>query len=1639
MSRVFLLIGWILSFLSTYSQDFRASDWRRIDSNINEKSHIVDVAQQLQELRQQALAKKKYFQVARTYFYQLRIADQRTEDSFYFRNSVFIDSILGTRLNPELELAMHLLQAKRLSGFASGTGSMRFNRQRYERKDIPVNYATYTDRQLDSLAQWHCEQAKKLAKNIPTQEMEEVLWLSSDPWLFLFRPGLFDIIIAEQINMLKKSYYYSLPMDSKQLRALSLSQDEFIGEIGSLYNDDYLLQLKYYKEWLDYQRGNPSAYYFIETLARKSLYQVMTRRYSEIDRVKRNYESYLSVISVSPYNTVKAHGVYQLCLLWNQDSKKYFPSNAMEYDSRAGTYVFRRQFDTAYRYHAAKALRLYENNEQMLDSFSYLKAILVEMKGKILETNLSLSMESYNLPGEPILTQLSYKNAGRLFYRVVRVNQDFPYYKYKHSDELYGLVKHIPQAAGGMVDLPGTHDFNKHATHLKLDALPVGDYLIVFSHLPLSDTSAQIESVFFRVSSIAILQENKRVFVLDRKTGFPLRGAKAKGSYWHDPADTLGLKKVITKNYTVNAQGYIEIQDMKIRALEVYHNGDTAYSVVYPIDEEEGKSDDVYSKDEYDDLAEYYEENATVEVFTDRSIYRPGQTVHFKALFTTLDPQTGQPIVMSRQNMKGSLFRSSYKKWLKREEPELYLLDPFGNEVDTIKIKLNDYGTLSGSFKIPKAASPGEWSIEPDYLEVSEENEGSFRVEEYKRPTYEVSMEKPKKELLPGDSFAVKLKVKSFAGAALNNVRVNYRVSRTGAYSIYDSVTGKLKWENVQEIADTTGYTNEEGEFEIIVSDPFLGKYARDKNERLDFIYSINAEAMDQTGETYEAEASVRISTMPVSIRVPVETSYDRNAKNSIMISTNDENAGIVSKDINVKVYRIIKDEKPYNDRKLIGVDQWLYEKQQLEQWFPLVNFNGIEDTGTKKFLFEQTVNTGKNDKIDFDPAILLPGNYMIEATCIENGYRRGYSKKTFSIYDENENRLPQRGPAFYRLPLNSFSPGDTVKYLNGNSESPVYSVYYLKYFSEKKKGGVGYYFENRKQERGISRFEWKIPANAGSQALLTQFYVLNNQLFTHTETIYINDNAIAEPEIIVEQYRKKLSPGAKENFVVSIKTKNENIAAELMTTLYDASLDKLEPHKWTKPLERRRGRYLQGDRNNYFNSGSNSENYYYYNNYDDGPSMMRGTSTSALWWVNPLDPAYDDEPAYAFSTSIKRVSSLGSEMLEGRAAGLSLTDADGLNEVVVVGYGSMKKMDVTGSVVRIRGTSTLASYSQLLIILDGVPYEGGLGKLDPNSIKDAIVLKGADAAAIYGSRASNGVLVLSTKGPIVFPDLPPDPPLPPRKNFNESAFFFPTVYADKDGYYRISFTMPESVTEWNWKMLAHTKQLQFAYAEKKLNTQLPLMVQPNMPRLLYQGDRIVLQSRISNLDSAEVNGKVVCRVEDVVTGEDLTSLLVAGAEKDFSVGKKSNTATAFELKVPATQLNPVKIIVSVRTRNFSDGEEHIIPVLSPKILVKESIPFRLVKNMDTVLQPFVVPTGTELYGMGLSILSKPQAALVNALPYLANYSFDCAEQTFNKLLANVTAFWLMRNDHEAQRSFDIAKQSIEKLPEQKEQLPDEL
>ncbi len=153
---------------------------------------------------------------------------------------------------------------------------------------------------------------------------------------------------------------------------------------------------------------------------------------------------------------------------------------------------------------------------------------------------------------------------------------------------------------------------------------------------------------------------------------------------------------------------------------------------------------------------------------------------------------------------------------------------------------------------------------------------------------------------------------------------------------MYDSVLQKTEKENkTEDLLDTIGYTNANGELEIIVNDSLLKKYVLGNETRWEFNYQLNAEAIDETGESYEANEALSVSSRPIRINIPIEKVYERNSLQIIKINTLDKNSQKISRDVQVKIYRLSGGEKMYSNRVLQKADQWIYPVDDLERQFP--------------------------------------------------------------------------------------------------------------------------------------------------------------------------------------------------------------------------------------------------------------------------------------------------------------------------------------------------------------------------------------------------------------------------------------------------------------------------------------------------------------------------------------------------------------------------------------------------------------------------------------------------------------------------------------------------------------------------------
>ncbi|NND53159.1 MAG: alpha-2-macroglobulin, partial [Saprospiraceae bacterium] len=261
------------------------------------------------------------------------------------------------------------------------------------------------------------------------------------------------------------------------------------------------------------------------------------------------------------------------------------------------------------------------------------------------------------------------------------------------------------------------------------------------------------------------------------------------------------------------------------------------------------------------------------------------------------------------------------------------------------------------------------------------------------------------------------------------------------------------------------------------------------------------------------------------------------------------------------------------------------------------------------------------------------------------------------------------------------------------------------------------------------------------------------------------------------------------------------------------------------------------------------------------------------------------------------------------------------------------------------------------------------------------------------------------------------------RKNLEETAFFLPQLNTDEEGNVSFSFKTPESLTRWKLQLLAHTKTLEHAITSLEAVTQKELMVIPNAPRFLREGDQIIIQSKISNISDNALSGQAVLQLFDATNGREIDAKLDnSDPVQLFSVDAKSNTNVAWSLSIPF-DVQAVQYKVIAKAGDFSDGEQNALPVLSNRMLVTESMPMWIRSNQSKTftLDKLKTNVSTTLkhHNLTLEMTSNPAWYAVQALPYLMEFPYECNEQTFARFYANALATHIANSNPRIQEVFN--------------------
>ncbi len=264
------------------------------------------------------------------------------------------------------------------------------------------------------------------------------------------------------------------------------------------------------------------------------------------------------------------------------------------------------------------------------------------------------------------------------------------------------------------------------------------------------------------------------------------------------------------------------------------------------------------------------------------------------------------------------------------------------------------------------------------------------------------------------------------------------------------------------------------------------------------------------------------------------------------------------------------------------------------------------------------------------------------------------------------------------------------------------------------------------------------------------------------------------------------------------------------------------------------------------------------------------------------------------------------------------------------------------------------------------------------------------------------------------------------RKNFNETAFFYPHLTTNDKGEILIKFTVPEALTRWKMLGFAHSKELQSGVATNHLVTQKELMVVPNPPRFFREHDAMSFSIKISSLVDAELSGQAQLEFFDALTMKPINEFMKNNkVSQSFSLKPKQSTVLKWNIEIPEG-VQAIMYRVVAKAGNFSDGEEMVLPVVTNRMLVTETLPLPIRGKQEKhfVLDKLVNTTSATLRHQRLTLefTSNPAWYAIQALPYMMEYPYDCVEQSFSKFYANSIASHIANSNPRIKQVFDTWK-----------------
>ena len=1023
-------------------------------------------------------------------------------------------------------------------------------------------------------------------------------------------------------------------------------------------------------------------------------------------------------------------------------------------------------------------------------------------------------------------------------------------YNVENEDDDYKLLKTKTNAfhqKDFTKSFYGHPNYEEVKDSFEIANLPLGAYLLEVTS---DNVSIKPQRALFYVSDLALMSQqlpddSHRYVVVSATTGQPIAGAQIllyESSY---DAKKGKDKRKVHARLTTDENGEARYKNV---------DGDILIST----------HQDKYTPSRWTYLSRgrYYERKDSEKhtaLFTDRAIYRPEQTVHVSAI--------------------SSLVEKAFDTHVLPNEPlTLVLRDTHWKQIAEKEVTTDEYGTASADFELPKDGVTGTYSVH------TREAGGAtcyFRMEEYKRPTFEITFPKVNQKYTWGDTVVVKAAAKTYAGVPVQGAKVSYTVTRRNQLWWWGDHTSP------SQVMKGEGTTREDGTFDVeIPLEAFPSDrqgsdiaYLNDLMRKARFFsFDVKAVVTDLSGESHEGEMSLPLGTRPTALSVDIPQRIEVDSLKQVTFSYRNASGMAVSGNVS---YRI--DEGEWNQ-------------------------------------------AATNVPVDMKMG-LASGVHTLEAICEQDTLRQ-----KFTLFSMSDQRPAETTTHWSYQTAETFPRDGKPVYVQvGSSENGVHIVYSI-------------IAGNKLLEKGA----WEI----GDSIVTLPFTykpdyasgVVINYSFVKNGVCYTNKMTIARPlpekklNIAWKSFRNRLTPGQKEEWTLNITTPDGKPAkAQLMSVLYDKSLDAIAKHTWNLSL----GLYQI------------YPNCYWTDNLGFSEIYMDANYPTKYYDEKELD-----------------VDRFNSQYF----GGIGWFGNSVLQECVTLAKVTIERHSKS---VRIRGGGAAAPMADRTVETAALYKHEASG-----AVADYVAPKEMDEEDDAMTSSLDNVQL--------------------RENLNETAFWNPAVETDAKGNVHLKFTLPESVTTWKFIGLAHDKEMRNGLLMDEAVAKKTIMVQPNLPRFLREGDKAVLVTKVFNTSDKKVNGEARMQIFDPETGK-----VVWQKSQNYNVDANGTATLNFDVEglQEGTYIN--KVVVA--GNGYSDGEQHYLPVLSNQELVVNTLPITLheagKKDFD-LSRLFLDKNGKQVKEdrftkVTVEYTNNPSWLMLKALPSISNPTEEDALSLMAAIYAN--------------------------------------